>query len=104
MHARARICRRTPEAAVPFAVTGAIGMAPTCDRDWLKESIAKALSWDVFVVEGVVEAIEAAGRQHHSSSSWALRLLSVPLPYACLQRSPSCVPKRAIRLLRPLHC
>ena len=31
------------------------------DREWLKAAIAEALSWDLFVVEGVVDAIDAAG-------------------------------------------
>lgn len=37
------------------------GNKATHDREWLKAAIAKALTWDLFVVEGVVDAIDAAG-------------------------------------------
>lgn len=58
-------------------------MAPaTYDREWLKAGIAAALSWDVFVVEGVVDAIEAAGAPPLPSHPTAQSPLQAGLPYA----------------------
>ncbi len=33
------------------------------DREWLKKALAKELGWDVYTLEGIVEAIQAARGQ-----------------------------------------